>query len=392
MIKLIGKIITCDEIIEQGEICFDEGKTVYVGFLRKDFNDCEIIDFGDKYISSGFTDIHVHGGGGYDFTDGTEEAFLKISEFHASHGTSTMLPTTLSCSDDEMLSLFNTFRSIQNKDHSGAYYPGIHIEGPYCAISQKGAQDEKYIKNPTPEHYNKILEHSDIIKRWTIAPELEGAIELGCALKNLGIVPSIGHSDALYEDALIAFENGYSLMTHFYSGMSSMTRRNGFRYPGLIEAGYMIDDMNVEIIADGCHLPISILKYLYKAKGPNKICLCTDGMRAAGQTEGFSILGSLDNGYQVVIEDGVAKLMDRSAFAGSIATTDRLVRTMYKMAEVPLIDAIKMITCNPCKMANIYNKGLLKPGYDADYTVFDDDINVFCVYSNGKKVFENVIG
>lgn len=388
MIKLIGKIITNDKIIDRGEICFSGNKTIYVGEIRENNDITNVIDFGDKYISSGFTDIHVHGGGGFDFSDGSEEAFINIAKFHSTHGTATMLPTTLSCSDEELISLFETFKKVSSIEYNGAYFPGIHIEGPYCAISQKGAQDEKYIKTPSPEHYNKILEYSDIIKRWTIAPELDGAIELGKILSERGIVPSIGHSDALYEDAVIAFENGYKLMTHFYSGMSSMIRKNGFRYPGLIEAGYMIDDMNVEIIADGCHLPISILKYLYKVKGSDKIALCTDGMRAAGQLEGYSILGSLDNGYQVVIEDGVAKLMDRSAFAGSIATTDRLVRTMYKDADISLIDAVKMITCNPCKMANIQNKGYLKEGYDADYTIFDDDINVYCVYSNGKKVYE----
>lgn len=388
MIKLIGNIITYDKIYIRGEICFENGITTYVGPLRDNSIDQIVFDYGDKYISSGFTDIHVHGGGGYDFTDGTEEAFVKIAEFHATHGTSTMLPTTLSCSDEEMVSFFETFKNVQSSQYCGAYFPGIHIEGPYCALSQKGAQDEKYIRTPTPSHYNKILEYSDIIRRWTIAPELDGAIELGKVLCKLDIVPSIGHSDALYEDAVEAFNNGYKLMTHFYSGMSSMVRKNGFRYPGLIEAGYMIDEMNVEIIADGCHLPISILKYLYRAKGADKICLCTDGMRAAGQKDGYSILGSLDNGYQVVIEDGVAKLMDRSAFAGSIATTDRLVRTMYKDADIPLIDVIKMITYNPCKMAKIKNKGLIEVGLDADYTVFDDDINIYCVFSNGKKVFE----
>lgn len=390
MIKILGNIVTNDGIISDGEICFSGGKTIYVGKKRENDFDFEVIDYRDKYISSGFTDIHVHGGGGFDFTDGTEEAFIKIGEFHATHGTATMLPTTLSCSDEELISLFETFKKVQNSGYNGAYFPGIHIEGPYCAISQKGAQDEKYIRIPSPDHYNKILEYSDLIKRWTIAPELSGAIELGKILCQKGIVPSIGHSDALYEDALEAFENGFTLMTHFYSGMSSMTRKNGFRYPGLIEAGYMIEDINVEIIADGCHLPISILSYLYKSKGPDKICLCTDGMRAAGQTDGYSILGSLDNGYKVVIEDGVAKLMDRSAFAGSVATSDRLVRTMYKNANVPLVDAIKMITCNPCKMANIKNKGYLEAGFDADYTIFDDDINIYCVYSNGRKVYENV--
>lgn len=386
MKKLVGKVITKDTIIENGEICFENNRIVFVGH-RTDDTGYQVVDYGDNYISSGFTDIHVHGGGGSDFTDGTVEAFINVAKFHSTFGTATLLPTTLSCSDEELFDFFETFKKVQKSDYDGAYLAGVHIEGPYCSLNQKGAQDEKYIKTPQKEHYSKILEHSDIIRRWTIAPELDGAIELGRELKSKNIVASMGHSDALYEDALEASQNGYSLMTHFYSGMSSMTRKGGFRFPGLIEAGYMIEDMNVEIIADGCHLPISILKYLYKAKGADRICLCTDGMRAAGQTEGYSILGSLDNGYQVLIEDGVAKLMDRSAFAGSIATTNRLVRTMYKMANVPLVDAVKMMTYNPCIMAGIKNKGDLKEGFDADFTVFDDDINIINVYSNGKKVY-----
>ncbi|MDD2269090.1 MAG: N-acetylglucosamine-6-phosphate deacetylase [Eubacteriales bacterium] len=387
--KFIGNIITPDRIIENGEVTFSEGKITYVGKYRPSSSDSsfyEVTDYTGAYIAPGFIDIHVHGGGGYDFTDGTLDAFAGAARLHASHGTTTLLPTTLSCSDEELFAFFDIFEKARETDLGGSFLAGIHIEGPYLAMSQKGAQDERYIKKPDPEHYNKITEKSKHILRWTIAPEIEGAMELGKKLAEEGILPCIGHSDALYETALEAYESGFTLMTHFYSGMSSMVRKNGFRFPGLIESGYLIEGMNVEIIADGCHLPPSILNFVWKQKGADRVALITDAMRAAGMTEGVSVLGSLDNGLPVIIEDGVAKLTDRSAFGGSIATTDRLIKTMVKKANVPLVDAVKMASKTPARLVGLRNKGVLAPGFDADFTIFDNDINVLRTVSHGKDL------
>ena len=157
----------------------------------------------------------------------------------------------------------------------------------------------------------------------------------------------------------MAFENGYSLATHFYSAMSGVTRRNAFRYAGVIEAAYLLDEMDVEIIADGVHLPSPLLKLVYKIKGPLRTALITDAMRAAGMPEGDSILGGLKNGTQVIVEDGVAKLPDRTSFAGSVATTDRLVRTMITMGGVSLPDTIQMISETPARIMGIQGKGIV---------------------------------
>lgn len=387
--KFIGNIITPDRIIENGEVTFSEGKITYVGKYRPASSDSsfyDVTDYTGAYIAPGFIDIHVHGGGGYDFTDGTLDAFAGAARLHASHGTTTLLPTTLSCSDEELFAFFDIFEKARSTDLGGSFLAGIHIEGPYLALSQKGAQDERYIKKPDPEHYNKIIEKSKHILRWTIAPEIEGAMELGKKLAEEGVLPCIGHSDALYETALEAYESGFTMMTHFYSGMSSMVRKNGFRFPGLIESGYLIEGMNVEIIADGCHLPPSILNFVWKQKGADRVALITDAMRAAGMTEGMSVLGSLGNGLPVIIEDGVAKLTDRSAFGGSIATTDRLVKTMVQKANVPLIDAVKMASKTPARLVGLRNKGVLAPGFDADFTIFDNDINILRTVSHGKDL------
>ena len=347
----------------------------------------DILDARGGLVGPGLIDIHVHGGGGYDFMDCTREAFLGAARLHAAHGTATLLPTTLTCPDEELFELFGLFAQAKAAENDGAYLAGLHLEGPYFAASQKGAQDERYIVPPRREHYETILEKANgSILRWSAAPELDGAMELGRRLTREGILPSIGHSDAVYETALEAFENGYTHLTHFYSGMSGLVRRNSYRFPGLIESGYMEDGFTVEVIADGCHLPLSMLKHVYTAKGPSKTVLVTDAIRGAGQTEGHTIIGSLKNGYEVFIEDGVAKLLDRSAFAGSVATADRLVRNMYKHV-CPLCDAVRMMTLTPARVVGLKTKGVLAEGFDADFTVFDDDINVAATYSNGRKIY-----
>ncbi len=388
--KIKGNIVTPMRIIENGEVCFDdkENRITYVGAIKNDDGEYKVYDYSDKYVAPGFIDIHVHGGGGHDFMDGTVDAFLGAARLHASHGTATLLPTTLSCSDEELFEVFNIFDKAKSAENDGSYLAGLHLEGPYFAPLQKGAQDESYLKLPKKEHYEKVLEAGKgKILRWTVAPELEGGMELGTELRKRGILASIGHSDAIYEQAIEAYEHGYTMLTHFYSGMSSLTRINGFRYPGLIESGYMLD-FDVEVIADGCHLPASILKLVYRTKGAGKVALITDAMRGAGQTEGETILGSLQNGMTVYIEDGVAKLPDRKAFAGSIATTDRLVRNMIQLAGVDICDAVRMMTMTPAKFVGLHTKGVLAAGFDADFTVFNDNVDVEMTVSNGKIVYK----
>lgn len=350
--------------------------------------DDRIIDAHQQYVSPGFIDIHVHGGGGHDFMDGTVEAFLGVAETHAKYGTTAMIPTTLTSTDEELMNTFSVYRKAKSLNQKGARFIGLHLEGPYFSPKQCGAQDPNYLKTPQPEAYNAILGASPDIVRWSVAPELEGAFEMGSVLKDQHILPSIAHTDAIYEEVMKAYEAGYTHVTHLYSAMSSVTRRNAFRYAGVVEAAYLIDDMTVEIIADGIHLPRPLLQFVYKFKGADKTALCTDAMRGAGMPDGESILGSLSNGQKVIIEDGVAKLPDRSAFAGSVATTDRLVRTMINIAGVPLIDAIRMMTLTPARIMNVDSqKGSLEEGKDADIVIFDNQINVTTTITEGHVIY-----
>ena len=365
-----------------------DGKITAVSERDIEAPEAVAIDAGGKYVSPGFIDIHVHGGGGHDFMDNTIEAFLEIAAIHARHGTTAMLPTTLTSSKADLLETLSVYEAAEKRNVNSAQFIGMHLEGPYISPAQCGAQDLRYIRNPNPEEYKEILEASSAIKRWSAAPELKGAIEFGKYITGKGILAAIAHTDAIYEEVLTAFGNGYTLVTHLYSAMSGVTRRNAFRYAGVIESAYLIDEMDVEIIADGIHLPPPLLQLVYKIKGPEKIALITDAMRAAGMPPGESILGSLKNGLKVIVEDDVAKLPDRSSFAGSVATMDRTVRTMMA-AGVPLVKAVGMATATPARIMKVENKGSLAAGKDADIVMFDDNINVKMTMIKGKVVYEN---
>ena len=383
-----ARIITPYRIILNGAILIVDEKIVAISESDIEVSDAEIIDANDHFIAPGFIDIHVHGGGGHDFMDGTEEAFLQIAQTHARYGTTSLMPTTLTSELDELYQTLELYKDANQKNDLGAQFVGLHLEGPYFSMNQRGAQDPRYIRDPDPKEYQEIIRRSSDIKRWSAAPEKKGAIEFGRYLKSKGILVSMGHTDAIYEEALLAFENGYTLATHFYSCMSGVTRKNVFRYAGVIETAYLLDDMDVEIIADGIHLPAPLLKLIVKIKGTDRIALITDAMRAAGMPPGESILGSKRNGLKVLVEDGVAKLPDRTAFAGSVATADRLVRTMMTLADVPMVDAVRMMTQTPASILGLsQTKGSLIVGKDADIIMFDKDIQVVLTMIKGKVIY-----
>jgi len=383
-----GKIITPAKIINGGTVLVSNGIITAVSEGDLDVPEATVIDAGGKYVSPGFIDIHIHGGGGHDFMDNTVEAFLRIAELHAKYGTTAMSPTTLTSSKEDLLETLRVYELADKQNINGSQFIGMHLEGPYFAVNQCGAQDPRYIRDPDPEEYKEILAGTLVIKRWSAAPELKGAIEFGRYVTAQGILAAIAHTDAIYEEALEAFENGYTLATHLYSGMLGVTRRNAYRYAGVVEAAFLIDGMDVEIIADGIHLPPPLLKLVYKIKGAKRTALITDAMRAAGMPPGDSVLGSLKNGLKVIVEDGVAKLPDRSAFAGSVATANLLVRNMIKMADVSLLEAVQMATLTPATIMNIADKkGSIEAGKDADLVIFDEDINIEKTIIKGKVIY-----
>lgn len=350
-------------------------------------SDYGIIDCSGMYVSPGFVDIHQHGGGGSDYMDDDGDAYLNASDAHLRHGTTSLMPTLTSASGKILLSSIARYKRAESDPRIRANILGLHVEGPYVSPFQAGAQPPEHIRQFDEREYREAFEASGgSIRRWSVAPELDGAAEFADFAAKNGITLSIAHSNADLDTVRRAFDMGYRHITHFYSCCSTITRRGGFRVPGVLEAGYLIDDMDVEIIADGCHLPQSLLQYVQKFKHPDRIALITDSMRAAGQQVERSFLGSMSDPLPVIVEDGVAKLVDRSAFAGSIATADRLLRTMLRSG-TDLCTAVGMLTVTPLRQMNLkVKKGLLKAGYDADICVFDKDINVKTVICRGEIV------
>jgi N-acetylglucosamine-6-phosphate deacetylase len=384
-----GKVITPKSILENASVIVSNGKIIGIEKGNPNINDALEIDAKGQYISPGFIDIHLHGGGGSDFMDGTPEAFLNIAETHAKYGTTAMFPTTLTAEPEDLVATIESFEIAKSRNTNGASLLGMHLEGPYFAINQKGAQDPRFIRNPEESEYKKLIKNYKSIKRWSAAPELPGAIEFGRFLVENNILPAIAHTDAIYEEAEEAFRNGYTLATHFYSAMLGVTRRNAYRYAGVVEAAYLIDEMDVEIIADGAHLPAPLLKLIYKIKGPDRTALITDAMRGAAMPAGKSLLGGYKNGVEVIVEDGVAKMPDRNSFAGSVATFDRLVRTMLTLAEVSLLDTITMASFTPARIMKVQDqKGSLVIGKDADIIIFDKDINIQMTMVEGRIIYQ----
>ncbi len=372
--------IILEENLFDGYVYFDNEKITDV--TAKEIPFSEEYDMTGYYVSAGFIDIHTHGGGGNKF-EGSADEIVDGCNFHLMHGTTSICPTISAASFESMADSVSNIKRAMNDPRVKGTIIGAHMEGPYLSEKQAGAQCAEFIAEPRKEDYLPLLErYGDTIARWSYAPENDTEERFVRALKKYGVVASAGHTDAVYDDMVRAMENGCELVTHLYSCTSTITRDHGFRRLGVIETAYLLDDMYVEIICDGKHLPPELIKLIYKIKGTDKIALITDSLALAGtdQTHGFM------QNTEFIIEDGVCKLMDRSAFAGSIATADRLVRVAVKEADIPLLDAVKMITETPAKIMKLSSKGKIARNKNADFVVFDENISIKAVFARGKLI------
>lgn len=389
-VKLVREL----DILEHAWVEVENGLITRVGDQKEgntpDWSDfrgkSRAIDGGGQFLAPGFIDIHLHGGCGHDFMDGTKEAFQGIADYHCAHGITSMLATTLAGEEKETLRALRAFADYAPGIRS-CNLLGVHLEGPYFAMSQRGAQDPNYITMPDRKQTERYLE-TGCIKRISMAPELPGAMELGNFLREQGVLVSAGHTQADYDTMKAAVDSGFSLLTHMYSGMLGVHRKGPYRYGGAVEAGLLLDNLTVELIADGCHLPGCLLRLVRRCRRTQDIILVTDAMRGAGLTDGARTrLGSLEKGQEVVIESGVAMTQDRTSFAGSVASGDRLIRSMCRLGEAPLYEAVAMMSVNPARLLGIdAHKGSIKEGMDADLVLFDENITVSSVWVCGRKV------
>jgi len=380
MILTNARLIFPDGIRDGLEVVMSDGRITelrqagYVG--EKD-----IIDLAGNYLAPGFVDLHIHGAVRRDTMEGSAEAFRAICDYHASGGTTSLLLTTATAPIKAIVDVLNAVRDCRS---SIPQIAGAHVEGPFISKAKPGAQREALMRKPTPKAYGPLLEHGDVIKRMTLAPELPGALALIDELRERNIAPSGGHSDAWEEDACTAFEHGMRSVTHVFNCMSMSRRRGRDRVAGLLEFALSEPAIICELIADGHHVSPTMMKMLYRAKGARGICLVTDATAGAGLPDGskFSLYHN-----KCVVEDGVCLLADRSALAGSAARMIDLVRTMVTNVNVPLHEAIAMATDTPAYMIGLTTKGQFKIGGDADLVVISPELEVLRTFVSGEEIF-----
>lgn len=377
-----GKILTPSGIITGHRLVIENGKIAEITNRNEDIPGALRIDAQGLYVSPGCIDMHVHGADGHDFMEATPAAFYAIAHAHAIHGTTALYPTLAACSGKTIGSAIRTCEQIAGHSENGARIMGLHLEGNYLNTKMKGGQDARFIILPDQEEYEALLNQTDCIKRWSAAPELEGAMDFARYVSDKGIVVSLAHTVADYPKVKEAYQAGFTHATHFYNAMTSVHKDREFKHEGTIEGVYLMDDMTVEVVADGIHVPPAILELVCKIKGVERTALVTDAMFAAA----WSSVNEFDD-ERLVIEDGVCKLADRSALAGSIATADCLIRTMVKAAGIPLHDAVRMASETPARIMHILDrKGTLEKGKDADIIIFDEDIHIRTTLVEGKIV------
>src|SRR6058998_4397429 len=386
MIFTNGRLIFPTGIRDGLELVAHEGKIMAIREQTLARGD-EVVDLAVNYLAPGFIDLHVHGALGRDSMEASAEAFRAICDFHANGGTTSLLLTTASAPLEKIVDVLNavrdfTQRGARRSRPTGAI-AGVHVEGPFISKAKCGAQREEFIQKPSLARVEQLLDHADVIKRVTIAPELPGALE---AIENFhahGISVSGGHSDAFDEDARAAFERGMRSVTHTFNCMSSARHRGVYRVGGLLEFALSEPQISCELIADGHHVSPTLMKMLYHAKGPGGICLVTDASAGAGLPNGshFSLFGK-----DCIVEDGVCLLADRSALAGSASRMIDLVRTMVQKVDVPLHEAVAMATRNPARASCLEKKGQLTVGADADFVVLSPELEVLRVSVGGEEI------
>ena len=378
-----GKVFTPQGWVEDGSVLIDGTKIKSILNHSNKVEGVEkVIDAKGSYVLPGGVEIHVHGGGGRDFMECTEEAFMTAVEAHRAHGTTSIFPTLSSSTVPMIREAAATCEKLMADPMTGVL--GLHLEGPYFNPKMAGGQLPENIKVPKPEEYKPIVEEFTSIKRWDAAPELEGAREFAEYLRSKGIVASLAHTAAGWEDVSKGYEAGFTHATHFYNAMTGNHKEGEYKHEGTVESVYLLDGMTVEMIADGIHVPPVMLRLIWKSKGVERTALITDALACAASDS--------DTAFdpRVIIEDGVCKLADRSAIAGSIATMDRLIKTAVQKAGIPLEDVARMASETPARIMGVYDrKGSLAPGKDADIMMFDKDLNLTGVVQMGREVAIN---
>ena len=378
-----GKVITPQGVDRQARLVLKAGRIAEITREQGGVEGAQTIDAQGAYVAPGCIDTHLHGGDGHDFTEATPEAFRAIAYAHATQGVTTLYPTLAVAPTTVFRQAIKACETVVSQPYEGARIEGLHLEGNYINPLLKGGQDERFIQLPDPAEYQELLESTRLIKRWTAAPELPGALEFARYAHSKGILVSLGHTAADYPTVKRAYEAGFTHATHFYNAMSGVHKQREYKHEGTIESVYLVPEMTVELVADGIHVPPAILRLVCAFKGIDRISLISDAMAAAA----CLCPEHLRLDPRMIIEDGVCKLADRSALTGSIASGIRLIQVMAEKAEIPVADCVRMAATNPARLMGIDDRvGSIERGKAADLILFDDHFRLHSVWIGGKPL------
>ena len=385
-----ARAILSERITEATDILIKDG---VICKIEKDINaeNCEVYDVKGDLVFPGFVDVHVHGGGGADFMDGMPEAFETAVKAHLKKGTTTLVPTAMTAVKKELMSFVDAYLEFKKNSKYSVMTPGLHFEGPYFSNADKkskGAQNGSVIRDIDFEEIEEILEKADgNVIRWDAAPEIENACEFAKLMCKKGIICAVAHTDATAEETQAGYDAGFSHVTHFYNAVTAYKKREQLVTAGVVEATYMNDGVTVELICDGKHIPKYCMKLALKIKGADKVMGITDATRISCTSMPSGKLGSLENGTEVIVDDGVAKLPDMTSYAGSICTMDRALKVVCVDYGIDVITASKMLSSTPAKHVGMFDKlGSIGVGKYGDLVVVGQDFSVKNVIKFGNIV------
>jgi len=382
-----GTLLTPARRIPDGVVVSTGTKITAVGKRGRvsEPDDATVVDADGNYIVPGLIDIHVHGSNGGDVMEATVDALETMSSFFVTRGVTSFLATSLTASDDKLLGVLECVRQVVSGDGlSGAEVLGVHQEGPFLNVAQKGAHPLELLVLPTPARYEKFLPYADVLRIMTLAPELDGAVKLIGELRKADIVAALGHSHGIARTITPGIDAGVTHAVHDFCNMSTLRRDNLKRVAGAVETVLYDDRVTTELIGDGWHVGDTLMKLAVKVKGPQRVAFVTDAMMAAGMGPGRYMLGEVE----AVVEDGIARLPDNTAYASSVTTLDVCVRNGIGRMGLSIDDAVRMATLTPAGIISVEDrKGSLEPGKDADIVIMDKNAKVLKTFVRGKQAF-----
>ncbi|MCC9655746.1 N-acetylglucosamine-6-phosphate deacetylase [Rhodopirellula halodulae] len=387
-----GTAILPDRVLPDAVVFCRGERIVYVGRARSRVpKSADMVDVKGGFISPGFVDIHIHGGGGADVMDASPEAIATVCQAHARHGTTCLFPTTSTGTDEQIHAMLSACDEVRtNWDASmGSKIAGVHLYGPYFAKDKVGCHDDSVCRAPKSTEYRRYFK-TGIVKIATCAAELAGASAFYRHATQQGCLVTCGHSNASWDEMGAAFKNGMRHVDHFWcamSNVSSVRKRFGFPMRGsMLEYVLSNPEMSTEVIADGMHLSPELLHFAWKMKGSDRLCLVTDCNRALDMPPGCYRFGPESNGSWFT-NDGNVGWAPEGSLASSVMGMDHMVRTMHRNANIPLHEVVRMASLTPAERAGIDAEvGSLTPGKRADIILLNKSLQVKRVHINGQRI------